>query len=159
MNIASRSIHIRPATESDASAILNCLALAFEPYREQYSAAGFLDTVLTPETLHSRLQSMHILVALSGQKVIGTVSATRHEREGHLRGMAVLPEWRGADVAAALLTAVEEWLRSQGCKRVTLDTTLPLQAAMKFYEKNGYRRSGSVTDFFGMPLLEYVKEL
>ena len=61
--------------------------------------------------------------------------------------------------AAALLAAVEEWLHSRGCKRVTLDTTLPLRAAMKFYEKNGYRRSGIVTDFFGMPLLEYVKEL
>ena len=72
------------------------------------------------------------------------MSATCHEREGHLRGMAVLPAWRGAGVAAALLAAAEEWLRSTGCKRVTLDTTLPLRATMKFYEKNGYRRSGTV---------------
>ena len=32
-------------------------------------------------------------------------------------------------------------------------------AAMKFYENNGYRKSGQITDFFGMPLVEYVKEL
>ena len=37
--------------------------------------------------------------------------------------------------------------------------TLPLQVAMSFYEKHGYRRSGKVTDFFSMALLEYVKEL
>jgi hypothetical protein len=50
-------------------------------------------------------------------------------------------------------------LKDHGCRRVTLDTTLPLTAAIKFYENNGYRKSGQVTDFFGMPLLEYVKEL
>jgi hypothetical protein len=30
---------------------------------------------------------------------------------------------------------------------------------MIFYEKHGYRRSDVTRDFFGMPLLEYVKEL
>jgi len=30
---------------------------------------------------------------------------------------------------------------------------------MRFYEKNGFRRSGKVTDFYGMPLFEYVKTL
>ena len=58
-----------------------------------------------------------------------------------------------------LLRKIEDWLKDKGCARVTLDTTLPLAAAIKFYEKNGYRRSGQVTDFFGMPLVEYVKEL
>lgn len=28
---------------------------------------------------------------------------------------------------------------------------------MTFYEKHGYRRSGTIRDFFGMPLFEYVK--
>jgi hypothetical protein len=28
---------------------------------------------------------------------------------------------------------------------------------MKFYEKNGYRGSAKIADFFGMPLREYVK--
>jgi hypothetical protein len=40
-----------------------------------------------------------------------------------------------------------------------LDTTEPLQRAMGFYEKHGYRRSGKVSDFFGMPLVEYQKVL
>jgi GNAT superfamily N-acetyltransferase len=70
-----------------------------------------------------------------------------------------LPEWRRLGVAAKLLAAIESYLSARGCKRITLDTTLPLQAAMKFYEKNGYRRSAKIADFFGMPLLEYVKQL
>jgi hypothetical protein len=42
---------------------------------------------------------------------------------------------------------------------VSLDTTEPLRRAMRFYERNGYQRSGKVTDFFGMTLIEYIKEL
>jgi hypothetical protein len=30
---------------------------------------------------------------------------------------------------------------------------------MRFYERNGYRRTGKVGDFFGMPRIEYAKEL
>jgi len=65
----------------------------------------------------------------------------------------------GAGVAANLLGSIENWLRSHGCREVTLDTTMPLKAAIKFYEKNGYHRSGTISDFFGMPLIEYVKRL
>ena len=53
----------------------------------------------------------------------------------------------------------ESELSSMKCSRVTLDTTEPLQRAVCFYEKHGYRPSGRVTDFFGMPLHEYVKQL
>ena len=72
--------------------------------------------------------------------------------------MAVLPELRGSGLAAALLTEIEMWLKNHGCKRITLDTTLPLNAAIKFYENNGYKRSGRLEDFFDMPLVEYVKQ-
>ena len=102
---------------------------------------------------------MHVLVATAAGNVVGTISGTHHAGEGHLRGMAVLPEWRGSGIAAKLLAAIETHLHSQGCKRITLDTTLPLEPAMRFYEKNGYQRSGNITDFFGMPLIEYVKRV
>jgi ribosomal protein S18 acetylase RimI-like enzyme len=152
-------IEIRAADHGDAAAILQCLAAAFAPYRSEYSPAGFVDTVLSEETLHLRLREMHVLVATVAGNVVGTVSGVCHAGEGHLRGMAVLPEWRSRGVAAKLLAAIENRLGSCGCKRITLGTTLPLKAAMKFYEKNGYQRSGKISDFFGMPLLEYIKQL
>jgi len=152
-------IEIRPAGQADAGAIVKCLAAAFEPYRAEYSSAAFTDTVLDDETVHFRLLQMHVLVATASGNVVGTVSGVCHGGEGHLRGMAVLPEWRRLGVAGKLLAAIESYLSARGCKRITLDTTLPLQAAMKFYEKNGYRRSAKIADFFGMPLLEYVKQL
>jgi len=42
---------------------------------------------------------------------------------------------------------------------VTLDTTRPLERAIRFYERCGYRATGVVRDFFGMPLFEYAKDL
>jgi GNAT superfamily N-acetyltransferase len=150
---------IRPAMDRDQSGVLHCLATAFEPYRQDYTTLGFADTVLDQRAFPERRRKMHILVAASGSGIIGTIAGAYQGTEGHLRGMAVLPAWRGTGLAAQLLLAMESWLAEKGCSRVTLDTTLPLKAAMRFYEKNGYLRSGRRSDFFGMPLLEYFKNL
>ena len=152
-------ILIRVAKPEDARGILQCLAHAFEPYRAKYTPGAFADTVLDEVSLGERMQRMHVLVAVSPEEIAGTVAGSVANGEGHLRGMAVLPKWRASGVAAALLAAVETWLKGRSCRRVTLDTTLPLAAAIKFYEKNGYRKSGRVSDFFGMLLFEYVKDL
>src|SRR5690242_14211243 len=103
---------------------------------------------------------MQIFVAASQDGIVGTIACgSANADEGHLRGMAVLPNWQGLGVAEALLQTAEADLMARGCKRITLDTTEPLQRAMRFYEKHGYTKSGAVTDFFGMRLHEYEKEL
>jgi putative acetyltransferase len=71
--------------------------------------------------------------------------------------MTVLPDWQGRGVASALLEAAEVEIRNQHCERVKLDTTEPLARAVRFYERHGFTRSGRVSDFFGMPLHEWVK--
>ncbi len=161
MQAQAATISIRKATSEDAPGILACLREAFEEFRERYSPDAFLDTVLTPETLPERLEKMSVFVAVnSANQIVGTIACNVvSSEEGHLRGMAVLPSARGAGIAAELLRRAEAELRSGKCTRVTLDTTEPLQRAMHFYEKHGYRRSGKVSDFFGMRLTEYQKEL
>jgi ribosomal protein S18 acetylase RimI-like enzyme len=153
---SSSDVEVRTADETDAPAILHCLATAFAPYRSQYTPAAYADTVLNPETLALRLRHMHVLVATLEGKIIGTVAGTK---TGDLRGMAVLPECHGQGIAGKLLNAMEDWLRSCACTQITLDTTEPLQPAISFYERNGFHRSGKITDFFGMPLIEYLKYL
>jgi GNAT superfamily N-acetyltransferase len=152
-------IVIRAAGRGDEEEILRCLAAAFEPYRAEYTPQAYADTVLDQASLKKRLQQMHVLVAVASEEIVGTVAASLLNGEGHLRGMAVRPEWRGSGLSALLLRTIETWVESQGCKRVTLDTVLPLQAAIRFYEKNGYRKSGRVSDLYGMPLVDYVKEI
>ncbi len=159
MSENASGIAIRRARRADAAGILQCLAEAFEPYRESYTREAFLDTVLTPENLVERLKSMVVFVAVTQlEMIVGTVACSVIDREeGHLRGMAVRAKWQGMGVAQQLLERAESELRSKGCSRVTLDTTEPLQRAMRFYEKNGFRPSGKTSDFFGMPLFEYIK--
>lgn len=156
-----RRFTVTRANEKDAAGILNCLHEAFEPYRNDYTPAGFLDTVLTPETLHERLRTMAIFAARdSSGAVVGTVGCNRvDDQQGHIRGMAVRAAWQGCGVAQELLNAAESELRKLGCRRVTLDTTQPLLRAISFYKKNGYQPTGKIGDFFGMPLYEYAKDL
>lgn len=153
--------NIRKAEPGDEAGILACLAEAFEPYRTRYTPAAFADTVLDPASLASRMQTMIIFVAVGGGgEIVGTIACGgRGKKEGHLRGMATGKEWQGAGVAGELLQRAEAELVARDCSRITLDTTLPLERAMRFYEKRGYRRSGRQQDFFGMALLEYVKEI
>jgi predicted N-acetyltransferase YhbS len=157
----SDPITIRQATSTDAQDILDCLRIAFEPYRTSYTPGAFTDTVLTLGTLRHRLSSMFVFVAVAeAGDIVGTIAcAVMDGGEGHLRGMAVLPEWQGQGTSERLLQTAEAELAARKCSRVTLDTTEPLLRAMRFYERHGYRPSGSITDFFGMPLHEYVKDL
>ena len=151
---------VRKATARDATSIQRCLAATFAPFQGLYTSEAFADTVPTAAALQQRLATMCLFVAEFDDHVIGTVGCNNLKSgEGHLRGMAVLPEWQGSPVAAALLGAAEAEIRQQGCTRLKLDTTEPLQRAIRFYDTHGFRHSGRVADFFGMSLHEYVKEL
>jgi GNAT superfamily N-acetyltransferase len=154
---------IRPASEADQAGVLRCLAIAFEPFRDDYTVPAFSRTILDPAGYIERLRAMHVLVAVSESSdagsIVGTISGACNGKEGRLRGMAVLPERKQTGLSAQLLSAMEAWLREQGCHRITLGTTPPLKAAIRFYEKAGYSHTGKVTDFHGMPLLDYAREL
>jgi ribosomal protein S18 acetylase RimI-like enzyme len=152
---------VRPATLDDAPAIGACLEAAFAPYRPHYTPAAYADTVPGPGRLADRFASMTVLVAEAADgAILGTLSyAATGAGDGHLRGLAVRPERTGSGIAAALLAAAEATLREGGCTCVTLDTTAPLRRAIRFYEAHGYRPTGRVADFFGMPLHEYAKRL
>jgi N-acetylglutamate synthase-like GNAT family acetyltransferase len=148
-NPTSARFSIRKARSGDCDGILECLAAAFASVRDSYTREAFLDTVLTPDTVKKRLQDMVVLVALlNNGDVIGTISCkVVNEDEGHLRGMAVRPEWHGSPVAAELLARAEEEFRKAGCSAITLDTTEPLTRAMRFYEKQGFGLRGELPNF------------
>ena len=151
-------ITIGRATVEDVAGIELCLRSAFAPYRDRYTPGAYVDTVLTEQGIRHRLDTMIVLVAIAESGlVVGTIGGNVHGDEGHLRGLAVSPDWQGKGVAQRLLESIESQLSAAGCHTVSLDTTTPLSRAIALYERNGYRASGVVTDFFGMPLHEYRK--
>lgn len=151
---------IRNAEPSDGDGVLHCLRSAFALYEREYTPAAFSDTVLSPDRFLKRLAAMTVLVACEGDRIVGTLSyEILADSDGYLRGMAVDPARLGSGLAGRLLAVAEEHLRRAGCRACRLDTTRPLKRAIAFYERNGYRPTGRVSDFFGMPLLEYRKDL
>lgn len=152
-------VQIRRAQVTDAETIASCLSAAFAQHRDEYTAGAYADTVLNPDGVLRRLQEMCLFIAVSDGETVGTIGCAVNGSEGHLRGMAVLPDWQGTGVALALLQIAEAELKKSGCGCVTLDTTAPLMRAVRFYSRNGYSASGRVADFFGMPLYEYRKLL
>jgi GNAT superfamily N-acetyltransferase len=156
---AVEPITVERATILHVDGILDCLRAAFAPYQSAYTADAYKDTVLTRESLLRRLEEMIVLVALDrAGHVLGTLAYNVTGREeGHLRGMAVRPERQGRGIADQLLECAETELIEQHCSRISLDTTEPLERAMAFYARHGFRPSGKTQDFFGMPLMEYVK--
>jgi N-acetylglutamate synthase-like GNAT family acetyltransferase len=106
-------VTIRRAELKDIPGVIDCLAAAFEPYRQSYTPDGFRDTVLTAEDAQRRLKEMTILIAEHGSSsIIGSLSYQVFDScEGHLRGMAVIPEFQGKGVAERMLWAAEADLR------------------------------------------------
>src|SRR5207253_2569728 len=111
---------IHSALEQNVEGILTCLAAAFEPYRAEYTPLAFADTVLNERTIQVRMSQMRVAVAVKmpasihrkgfSDEVVGTIAwqalggdppdpefapaahaAYSQPREGHIRGMAVLP--------------------------------------------------------------------
>jgi len=162
---ATARLRVRTAGDGDIEAVCACLAAAFEPYRATYTRGAFLDTVPDRDGIARRLREMTVLVAEAttadaATRFAGTIAYQVSESGvGHLRGMAVPPDFQGRGVAERLLEEAEAGLLAQGCTRVTLDTTRPLERAIRFYERLGYRPTGMVTDFHGMPLYEYAKAI
>ncbi len=60
-----------------------------------------------------------------------------------LKRMYVRREMRGRGVVQALLARLEAEARSQGYPRLTLETGDELHAAIKIYERAGFRRCGA----------------
>ena len=94
------------------------------------------------------------------QRVLGTVAAMIKGRAGYMRGMAVLPAARGLRVGVCLVEQVEDWAAGEGCSRVFLSTTPFLGAAIRLYERLGFRRTEDrAHDLFGTPLFTMEKNL
>jgi predicted N-acetyltransferase YhbS len=155
------SVLIRKATAGDAEGVSDCLRSAFEPFRNAYTPEAFADSAPTSSVMARRLEEMCQFVAITeAGEIVGTVGYKLIDaEEAHLRGMAVPPAHQGSGIAQRLLEALESEVGLRRCRRISLDTTRPLSRAASFYEKNGFRPSGRVSDFFGMPLYEYTKDL
>jgi len=57
---------------------------------------------------------------------------------GFLEGLYVVPDRRGGGIGRSLLTAAENWARSQGCKEMASDTWIDNEGSQRLHEALGY---------------------
>lgn len=157
---SSPEIEIRSAGQADASAIAAVLFEAFVEYEGLYTPGGFAATTLKTEQVLGRMREGPVWLAVREGTVLGTVAAVINGRSAYMRGMAVLPAARELRVGSRLLEQVEEWAAGEGCSRIFLSTTPFLTAAIRLYERVGFRRTeDGAHDLFGTPLFTMEKHL
>jgi ribosomal protein S18 acetylase RimI-like enzyme len=141
-------VRIQQATEAEAAQLCKLLSLLFAQ-----------ETDFKPDT---RRQSRGLRLILNqpevgiiycatkGKSVIGmvsilfTVSTAEGGRAAWLEDMVVHPDWRGKSIGAQLLHEAINRVRAAGCTRITLLTDSTNGAAIHFYEKAGFVRSGMI---------------
>lgn len=94
------------------------------------------------------------LVAEAGGRVLGYIRirpVTRLRENAHvlgIMGLAVDPGARGRGVATALLAAAEQFARAHGGSKLSLRVLSTNEAALRLYERSGFRREGTLRGEF-----------
>lgn len=85
-----------------------------------------------------KVQPDLFLVALDGDKVVGSVMAGYDGHRGWISRVAVCRSHRGRGIARALMLDVEQRLAALGCPKVNLQVVTSNAAVVPFYERLGY---------------------
>ncbi|MEE6263229.1 GNAT family N-acetyltransferase [Plantactinospora sonchi] len=74
------------------------------------------------------------------------------DNSAEIKRMYVTPTARGTGIAVAVLRALEEQARQRGVETLLLETGTAQPDAMRFYEREGYRRVEGFGPYRGEPL-------
>ncbi len=106
------------------------------------------------------LEKIHDVILLyDDNKPIGC-AAFRHYDEGvaEMKRVFLYQEYRGNGYAKELIKRLEERAKSKGYQTLILETGKPLTAAMRLYEKLGYRIIENYGQYKDMPLSVCMKK-
>ena len=133
---------IRTGTRADIEPVLALWGRSDGPTTPTDSAEALTDLLVhDPEAL---------LVATSGEEVVGSLIAGWDGWRGSFYRLAVDPGWRRRGMATALIRAGEERLRALGARRLTAIVVSEDEGAIEFWVAAGYERQLARTRFVRM---------
>ncbi len=101
----------------------------------------YLEPISVNNTTSSSLPPDLYLVAMIGNKVIGTISITKLDNENSvLRKMFLAKQYRGLGIAEQLLQRILNWACENNLKTIFLGTMKQFIAAQKFYERHLFEK-------------------
>ncbi|WP_236545156.1 GNAT family N-acetyltransferase [Tropicimonas marinistellae] len=101
---------------------------------------------------------IHFFVAECEADARGCIALAIRDGYCELKSMFVREDVRGSGLADALLAHAEAEAREVGCGTMRLETGTGLKAALRFYERNGYRFCGSFDDYTPTPWSLYMEK-
>jgi ribosomal protein S18 acetylase RimI-like enzyme len=144
----SKNIITRSATNADLPKLGEILQMLVKAERL------FDPTLKDGEIFYYDLEAMIVeeqtalLVVEADGEIIGSgyaqirsaKSYERHELFGYLGFMFVLPEFRGQGINKLLLNELKQWILSKGITEVRLEVYHENDAAVRAYEKAGFKK-------------------
>ena len=135
------TLRIRPAAESDATAISRLVGQLGYPAQPQQIAPRLAD-------LTSHPPATAVVAETPAGSVVGIATAHIHfslhksEPIAWLTSLVVDDDARGIGIGSALLAYAERWAIDNGAIRLTLSSANHRREAHQFYERRGYEISG-----------------
>jgi ribosomal protein S18 acetylase RimI-like enzyme len=106
-------------------------------WRDASALPTVTDSVAALETLLDR-DGDSLIVACSGDEVVGSLVATWDGWRGNMYRLAVHPSLRRRGLARALVAEGERRLRERGCRRITALVIEEEDHAVEFWTAAGY---------------------
>jgi ribosomal protein S18 acetylase RimI-like enzyme len=102
----------------------------------------------------------HLWVAENDQgQVVGMIGVQIHrDSEGEIRRLRVRQDVRRRGIGARLLETAIKWCQDRGCLKVTLDTYMEREPALRLFEKFKFKHSRT-RDVSGKSLLYFYLDL
>ena len=126
---------------------------------DHLTAVTALETVCfaspwTREGLAEELRNpqAHFLVAEADGVAVGYIGVQEICGEGYVTNVAVLPEYRRQGIGERLVREAARGAEMRGCDFLSLEVRVGNDAAIRLYEKLGFRLAGRRKNFYRDPV-------
>ncbi|MBO6757804.1 MAG: GNAT family N-acetyltransferase [Roseibium sp.] len=118
---------------TDAEPLASCIDRAYAPFKARISdlpdvSAGVLDDI----------KYNTVLVALSGDRVVGGAILVLDGEVSHLTNIAVDPRYSGRGIGRMLIARIEQEAHARGFAKIRLSTHVAMPKNVSLYRRLGW---------------------
>jgi putative acetyltransferase len=102
---------------------------------------------------------MTVFVAREAGRAVAMGALRRHESGvGEVKRMYTMPDHQGQGIGGRILAEIEALARREGLSALVLETGNNFFAALRVYERGGFRMSGPVLDYAPSPYTAFFEK-
>jgi N-acetylglutamate synthase-like GNAT family acetyltransferase len=161
-NVKNEDLVFRIAEINDIYDIYQVLLESFRPYEKFYTRKSFAATILCVEKIKDRIikNEYDVYVVQIGLRIVGTVSLKIKAFSSlYIRSMAVHPNFQRHGIGGFILKNINNIAAKNKIKKLILESSSPLENALNFYMRHGFKKTGLTRDFYGVQVYEMIKKI